>query len=627
MAMSSWVNHRLLVLWVVAAALISACQPTVVGGSSCTALNCTGCCDASGTCQAGKSASSCGSAGAACSACASAQACQSGRCVSPASDGGSCGPSTCGGCCVGNACIAAAQQTDAECGGAGGACSACGSGQACDTGVGSCVTPGAASCGCFDGAAATCAGRIHSYETAHNCVVQIAAGNSKDLFVCATGQWTLAQGCTSGCNVSPAGTIDTCVQTVTAPPDAGPSCASGNGLYCGQTLGMSANTLYDCQNGVVTVRQQCTSGGQPSQCHVMPAGTADNCGCPGANGLYCGSDGLGLNANNLYQCSNGSVTLVSSCSGGCQTNPAGQSDACKGGCAGKVAGWYCGSDGLGLDPNTNYHCNGAATPDQSQPCASGCQTNAAGTDDACKQAQCPGGANGLYCGNDGLGLNANTLYQCTGGQLTAVQTCSGGCATAPAGTNDHCSNCPGGDGLYCGQDGLGLSSTNLYQCTAGTATLAQACGGTCTVNPAGVADACPGSAACPANGAAALQWERNEINSGRSWNSMCLGFVNNAFNHGAGQYIPQLQSYSAKDSLHVWQSQGRVHAWNGNPPCGSIVYWEATGSNAYWGHIVISNGNGTAVTSGWNGFGGSTHATFAWLSSMEGIQPAGYVIP
>jgi GH25 family lysozyme M1 (1,4-beta-N-acetylmuramidase) len=108
-------------------------------------------------------------------------------------------------------------------------------------------------------------------------------------------------------------------------------------------------------------------------------------------------------------------------------------------CAGLVDGLYCGNDGLGGDANTLYRCTGG-NASVVQVCASGCQTMPAGINDLCKSggANCAGQVDGLYCGSDGLGGDANTLYRCTGGNASVAQVCAGGCQTMPPGINDNC---------------------------------------------------------------------------------------------------------------------------------------------------------------------------------------------
>ncbi len=57
--------------------------------------------------------------------------------------------------------------------------------------------------------------------------------------------------------------------------------------------------------------------------------TSGSGSCPSGNGLYCGDSGKGQNTNYLYQCTNGSYSLKSPCSSGCQRNAAGKDDSCK----------------------------------------------------------------------------------------------------------------------------------------------------------------------------------------------------------------------------------------------------------------------------------------------------------
>jgi hypothetical protein len=124
----------------------------------------------------------------------------------------------------------------------------------------------------------------------------------------------------------------------------------------------------------------------------------------------------------------------------------------------------------------------------------------------------------------------------------------------------------------------------------------------------------------------ALDWEAGELKAGNVWSSLCLGFVNEALQH-AGESIPYLQADDANASLQGARADSHFVSWTGSCPCGAILYWSANACNAGWGHVVICNGDGTASTSGWPGYGGSTHASIPWLSQMECAQPAGYIVP
>ncbi len=110
---------------------------------------------------------------------------------------------------------------------------------------------------------------------------------------------------------------------------------------------------------------------------------------------------------------------------------------------------------------------------------------------------CPNG-NGLFCGSDGIGGAANTLYCCSGGTPKVAALCAGGCTTKAAGIDDQCamSSCPSsGAGLYCAGNGLPGCPNSLYRCAIDAqgnveVTLAQRCVNGCKANGAGVNDAC-----------------------------------------------------------------------------------------------------------------------------------------
>ena len=143
---------------------------------------------------------------------------------------------------------------------------------------------------------------------------QVVGGDATTLYNCNGGVLTVDAKCVGACQVKPAGQSDTCG-----------TCPSGNGLYCGSGIGMDASTLFNCNGGVLSVAQQC-----PSPCHVNPPGQSDTCGsCPSGNGAYCGAT-LGMDPNKLYDCNNGNLTVTQACPSTCHVAPAGQSDYCTG---------------------------------------------------------------------------------------------------------------------------------------------------------------------------------------------------------------------------------------------------------------------------------------------------------
>jgi hypothetical protein len=251
-----------------------------------------------------------------------------------------------------------------------------------------------------------------------------ASGN----YVSAGSKGTACDDSCHACNGG-GGCYDTC----------GKNCLAGDGLYCGGSVGLDPNTLFSCTAGVYTPSEPCPNG-----CQVAPAGEPDACksgsnptACPSGDGLYCGTT-LGLDANKLYQCSASGTSVADTCDNGCTVAPPGQPD-------------YCTPGG----------------------------------------GSCPSG-DGLYCGTT-LGLNANTLYQCTGGTTSVAENCPNGCSVAPPGSPDYCTpgggSCPSGNGLYCGGS-VGKNPQNLYNCVNGNVTLQQACPNDCVVAPPGSPDYC-----------------------------------------------------------------------------------------------------------------------------------------
>ena len=103
--------------------------------------------------------------------------------------------------------------------------------------------------------------------------------------------------------------------------------------------------------------------------------------CAGLNdGLYCGGDGVAGDANTLYQCSGGSLAGSTVCANNCQANPGAEDDIC--GCAGLNDGDYCGGDDVGGDPSTLYQCT-SGTLSVLTVCTNGCAIEPGALDDQC----------------------------------------------------------------------------------------------------------------------------------------------------------------------------------------------------------------------------------------------------
>ena len=207
----------------------------------------------------------------------------------------------------------------------------------------------------------------------------ISGQSTSNLYQCTNGSYSVSQQCSSGCQSNGSGVNDSCK----APA---PTCPSGNGLYCGSSSisGQSTSNLYQCTNGSYSLSQQCSNG-----CQSNGSGVNDSCKapaptCPSGNGLYCGGS-VGLNSSYLYSCSNGVYSKSKTCDYGCQVNSSGTDDACKPAPSSSCPsgnGLYCGSS-VGLTSNVLYNCsNGTYT--KSKTCTNGCKVAASGTNDYCK---------------------------------------------------------------------------------------------------------------------------------------------------------------------------------------------------------------------------------------------------
>jgi len=105
-------------------------------------------------------------------------------------------------------------------------------------------------------------------------------------------------------------------------------------------------------------------------------------------------------------------------------------------------GYYCGNDGIGKNANDLYYCSGeGAEPTLHTSCSFTCTIMPSGQDDKCDpstSATCKNVNTGYYCGNDKISGNKNTLYLCESSKPKGAKYCANGCHTASSGHDDYC---------------------------------------------------------------------------------------------------------------------------------------------------------------------------------------------
>lgn len=145
------------------------------------------------------------------------------------------------------------------------------------------------------------------------------------------------------CDADAGESCATCPTDCTCETDPCDAAASGDGPYCGETIGGTAETLYVCTGSSTTSSTPCTDG-----CAQCPAGTADVCKtdpgqsdaeacaagvdpCASAmygDGPYCG-ESIGATAETLYICTGGVTTGMLPCDFECAQCDPFVADVCK----------------------------------------------------------------------------------------------------------------------------------------------------------------------------------------------------------------------------------------------------------------------------------------------------------
>lgn len=98
----------------------------------------------------------------------------------------------------------------------------------------------------------------------------------------------------------------------------------------------------------------------------------------------------------------------------------------------------------------------------------------------------------------------------------------------------------------------------------------------------------------------ALAWARSVIgqaytngdlgDSNHAWDGWCDNFVGHAYGRAASGYASAIVHYN---SLY---NRGLIHT-TGTPPAGALVFFNSAPINGYFGHVMLSEGNGNYITS------------------------------
>ncbi len=447
-----------------AIAVLSGC-PTAA--PPCGPSNCTGCCDSSGTCQAGLTTQTCGSAGTSCAQCSVSDTCSFGKCTPTGpfnqgggmvvTAGGSAGGGAAGGASAGGSATAGGSAGDGGLGGgaaaggsAGGSvvdagqpnpcagtltfcstrcldlaadpenCGACGrlcgQGQVCNRGQcavlpDDCTTSGVA-CG---------AGYFCDPVTKH-CLTgcrltgdcPMGATCSAGTCSCPAGEHACGQSCVSNVAVSSCGTrCSACAQ----PANSAATCtASACGFTCSQGYLENAGACVDVDecltnNGGCSANAACTNTPGSRTCACNAGFTGDGVTCTDVNECLTNNGGCDINA-------------------ACTNTPGARTCSC----------------------NTGFMGDGLTCADINE-----CATNNGGCSTSATCANTPGGRTcTCIIGFTGTGLVCTDINECA--------TNNGGCASQAT-----CTNTPGSRTCACttGFTGDGVTCTDVNECLTG----------------------------------------------------------------------------------------------------------------------------------------------------------------
>ena len=101
----------------------------------------------------------------------------------------------------------------------------------------------------------------------------------------------------------------------------------------------------------------------------------------------------------------------------------------------------------------------------------------------------------------------------------------------------------------------------------------------------------------------AINWAKSKVGQ-TGWDGLCLNFVYQAYLSGAGVNITAGLPYGpSHNTAYTYWTVAPNHHTDRNPPAGALVFWRGASSPTGAGHVGLSLGGGTIISS----YDGRTH--------------------
>jgi hypothetical protein len=105
------------------------------------------------------------------------------------------------------------------------------------------------------------------------------------------------------------------------------------------------------------------------------------------------------------------------------------------------------------------------------------------------------------------------------------------------------------------------------------------------------------------NAQKAINWAQSKLGQ-TAWDGLCLNFVYQAYLSGAGVNITSGLPYGpSHNTAYTYWTVAPNHHTDRNPPAGALVFWRGVSSPTGAGHVGLSEGGGTIISS----YDGRTH--------------------